>query len=720
MPRDTLVLDVELDPARLAQARDAYRAAISQNLTTGFGVGGYSTGHDGSPVIGGPYGGVSGSVPYYAPSNIFSNFSQAMFPGGYAPLNVPTDEFGFAMQNKFNQRVTSGLLDTAATGTDMAAGMTGAHFGGKIGTGIGTMVGTYLGGPAGGRAGAWVGWAAGELAGAVVGEGISSAVTSPIRQVTQNVFGMQTTLQQEGFKTGLGNFLNESGSSDSLKLAAKLRDIVANDDLIQATGTDAGQFAQNLLQKGLRGNLFGFINREELTSGLSTEEEKTDKIKEIVEERYKTVLEQTKKVMLVFRSSQDDALQILTQLRQQGFTNETDINQQVNILNTARNKFQMDPMELLQASSAGAQLARSQGLDPVFGSTQTEMEILNIHRSRGNQYVDRSVAIQGSEKGVALALQQATQGELQTGGVIDAIMRMSMNPQGELDIEKFKEFSNKNITRAELNKLVGESRATGIIASGGDQFAYEAQFQFMKPQAMDQIRQADPTSLNRIMMKEVDTLAENRYPGAPVNDAIRAQIAQIRFNMPEDVAKAWVKETKTTQEEFEKAINDGSAAIQKDRQQKIQSLKGRFNTFSSTISNFFTGIVESTAIGIEEGLEGAESFIKHPLDFLKKMPGKMAESTQMGQFIKQVEQDKAAQAAQLQKTITAEEKKIKTGDNAVLTENQKQTKQLTALVGNNVADSVKYLHNNSQAPFTDAQKSNKGSVVTGFSIGKNF
>lgn len=514
MARDVLTLDVEINPTQLAQQTDMARDTIARNLSTsgsGFGIGGPAHTQFGN-VIGGPWGGLSPEVPAFAPQSAIANLWQGIFPTSYAPLSTSPDQYGGAMLAKFNQRVSVGAVDTAASLADVASEGLGMWGGTAAGAALGARFGVI---------GAGIGGVIGGVAGGGLAGSISRVFTDPIRGATENYSQLQNTLAQEGYRAGApaDMFSGIKGGVNALRTSGRLVDGAYDASLITAMGMDAKEFASKVLQGGLKNNLF--------TQGNFESEDK-------IVESNKQLMTRTLRVMQAFRASLDESLEIMGELKKLGATDDASMSLQMGVMGQAF-KSGMNPKELLEAANYGSQIARMANMSGFTGmSTATQEGLILADARRSGDLSDERVAAGGGIARIAGGITRSITNQFRSGMPLSNLLFAAQDGKGHIDMAKFNRLVEGKMSPTQVN-LEAVNKLTEL--SGGDMQKWleaRREFEFNKDKLTKELSEKDPDMPRKAFISILEGAL--KYQG--VKNITQASIYDAALNYDPNMSEA--------------------------------------------------------------------------------------------------------------------------------------------------------------------------------------
>ena len=519
MPRETLVLDLEISPESMLASAESARSmaansisgvmggqpgmmgggAMADRMSAGFGGmfgmmpgGGYGTPAAGVPNYG-FFGGASGS-PGWAnttapggaiPQSTGGQFLGASFPSAFAPSNMPPQFFGAAMQTQFQERMGYGLAQGALGMGAGALQMAGSGLGAMAGSVGGAALGQAIGGEAGGYWGGMLGMGLGSALGGGVGEllGMPLNLASERLGTERNI---TNTFRSQGFRAGLGPGV-------ARELQPTLRNL--GETIAEASGTEgtpfydpgaiargedpavrAGQMTQMALESGALGRGLSYQDPGKLLGKLGQFNETT-----MMAEREMGL-------------SLPEAGGMIGGLRRAGVTDMDEIRRtiatQAGINYTGLAEPGSSGMEQMQGLLQGSSQARGMGVPGALGVDITQREYARIGAAMATGHLpEENVRMLGGQMGAAQQLAGVTEQGLSEGSPLgpgNLLLQASMTKEGAVDIEKARKLAG-----APIETLVRAAQQN-MMASGMNPTEFLGLMEYNKPAMAQELNEASP------------------------------------------------------------------------------------------------------------------------------------------------------------------------------------------------------------------------------------
>lgn len=661
MPRDVLSLDVEIDPTKLLQQTDLAKESIARGLSGGgSGFGGSSAGPGMSAGVG--MGAVSPFAPTYMPEGLASTAWQAKFPEGYAPLNVMTDDYAAMLQTSVGQRVSSGVVNTAASTVEIAAGLGGTYYGGMAGAAIGARFGGI---------GATIGGGVGSIVGGLLSSNTIGTITGAGKEIVEEISDVENTIRQYGYRSGLGKMLggNELGAFDLSKI---LIEDAANNDAVKASGENAAALVKKTFTKGVEYNLLGFNNKDDVNP---------DQIGKAMRDLTESSLE----VMRALRVSYDEAIETIGKIKQLGTIDKSrTIGFSGNLGSVTRpgESFITDmmsagfergisPDEMMQAAQMGSGMSRASGMFGWSGQSDAVSNTLFLANARtkplGQSLEEETVQAAGGLGGINQAMLGFTNKVFGPGGLGQALIYSASDKNGDVDVDKFLASIREGKTGDQFSiRQKAMDRRTSLYDGDVDPIQQVMDFNYNLPGIMNRLNAKD---IN-FKRKFVSSLVEKAYdlektarPNLKLGRSF-ATTALMRAFPNVSQAQAMGMAQTMYDEKGNKILDDFNSSqlvqdqrekVKKSRDGLIRSIIGRVNTAKANIRNTLQQqLMEKAITPIREFINNKLSTKPEPesstIDREKAI-------TAFDQSIIQLENNRLVSAEKRDKAVDAEQKR---------------------------------------------------------------
>ena len=486
--RDTLILDVEVNPASvLAQvenARAMYAGSFSQFSQTPAlpfiqGVG---------PALGGypnVYGNPAAAAAGY-PTSFGGQLFGAAFPGIAAPPSVPPQVFGQTLQNLLPERLGYGLADLALEAGKGIAGVGGALAGAAVGADFGGTLGSSFG-----PIGSAVGTLAGGYAGSLLGGAAGGALSFPIGLVQErlgNIRGLSNTFRSFGNMAGFGPGYAEEEQGTIRGLSRSIAEMSgdpnseAYDIGAISRGEDPAGRAQRSIERGLQQGAFGQNNSYQRPQEFLGKAAQFLGLQNLTErELYATPSEATDLIAGAYRSGN---LGDYDKTRRQAAVIAGGVDAGV-FSGPAKGNF--------RNLEAAGDAARQEGIPGGVGRDVFLENLVSAGSARKTGAVpEEQVLAAGGTAGLASQLTKSTLSSVSEGNPLGAgslLLRAVMKPDGTVDQDRVRELSG-----APLEVLYQEA-IKNQQASGMGPTEFEGLLQVNRPELISQIQEGSPGAL---------------------------------------------------------------------------------------------------------------------------------------------------------------------------------------------------------------------------------